>query len=253
LSDRELIRGLEERLVNVWPSVETLLMDGWVIRLANGYTSRANSASPLVSGVGMSPALLDEIERIYAAAGLLPAVRVTPVCDPAVEDLLLSRGYRVKDRSRILLLELAPYRHGFDNPHVAIDAMPSQRWIDGVCAYQAPEKRNADHLGQIVRRIRVPAGFAIAGVGGSDVGFAMCAIDRGYAEIGSVIVAQNHRGRGLGRAVTEALLGFSASNGAHHAFLQVDATNAAAIRLYSRQGFVDVGGYLNMVRHRDEA
>jgi N-acetylglutamate synthase len=248
MTDRELIRALEERLVIVWPSVETLPMDGWVVRLANGYTSRANSASPLVSGVGMSPALLDEIERIYAAAGLPSAVRVTPVCDPAVEDLLLSRGYRVKDRSRIMLLDLDGYHGRPTDPRVHIERVASKRWIAGVCSHQVPEKRNSDHLGQIVSRIRVPAGFATIQVDDADVGFAMCAVDRGYAEIGSVIVAAGERGQGLGRAVTDALLAFGVAEGAHHAFLQVDETNTVAIGLYSRQGFVDVGGYLNMIK-----
>jgi N-acetylglutamate synthase len=248
MTDRELIRDLEERLVIVWPSVETLMMEGWVVRIANGYTSRANSASAVVSGAGMSPDLLDAIERIYAGAGLPSAVRVTPVCDPAVEDLLLSRGYHVKDRSRIMLLDLAKHRVCAPDPRIQIERKPSRRWIDGVCAHQAPEKRNADHLRQIVSRIRVPAGFATLSVDDADVGFAMCAVDLGYAEIGSVIVAAEQRGRGLGRATTDALLAFGMSEGAHHAFLQVDETNTVAINLYSRQGFIDVGGYLNMIR-----
>jgi ribosomal protein S18 acetylase RimI-like enzyme len=248
MTDRELIRGLEERLVNVWPSVETLMMDGWVVRLANGYTSRANSASAIVSGADMSPDLLDTVERIYAGAGLPSAVRVTPVCDPAVEKLLLSRGYRVKDRSRIMLLALAACRGSMPDSRVHIERHPSRRWIEGVCAHQAPEKRNAGYLEQIVNRIRVPAGFATLSVDGAEVGFAMCAVDRGYAEIGSVIVAASQRGRGLGRATTGALLAFGVSEGAHHAFLQVDAANTVAIGLYSGQGFVDVGGYLNMVK-----
>jgi N-acetylglutamate synthase len=251
--DRELIRGLEERLINVWPAVETFFMDGWVVRLANGYASRTNSATPLISGVGMTPGLLDDIERIYTAAGLPPAVRVTPVCDPAVEDLLLARGYHVKNRSRIMLLDLAGYRLPARDPRIHIDSAPTRRWIDGVSAHQSPEKRNADHLGQIVNRIRVPAAFAAIHVDDADVGFAMCAVDRGYAEIGSVIVAESQRARGLGRAVTDSLLAFGLAQGAHHAFLQVDATNPVAINLYSRQGFVDVGGYVNMVLDRKAA
>jgi N-acetylglutamate synthase len=253
MREATIVHALEERLVNVWPSVETLIMDGWVIRLANGYTSRANSASPMVQGVGMTPHLLDEIERIYATAGLPSCVRVTPVCDPAVEGMLLARGYRVKDRSRIMLLDLAPFSGMAPDPRVSVERSPSPRWIDGVCAHQAPEKRNADHLGQIVRRIRVPAGFAVLNVEATDVGFAMSSIDRGYAEIGSVIISREMRGRGLGRIITEALYRFAAGEGAHHAFLQVDSANAAAMKLYAGQGFIDVGGYLNMVRHREEA
>jgi N-acetylglutamate synthase len=248
MTDRELIRGLEERLVNVWPSVDTLMIDGWAVRLANGYTSRANSASAVVSGAAMPPDLLDAIERIYAGAGLPAAVRVTPVCDPAVEKLLLTRGYRVKDRSRIMLLDLAAYAGLAPDPRVRIERTPTRRWIDGVCAHQVPEKRNARHLEHIVSRIRVPAGFAAIEADGADVGFAMCAVDRGYAEIGSVILAADQRGRGLGRALMDALLAFAAAERAHHAFLQVDAANTVAIRLYASQGFADVGGYLNMVK-----
>lgn len=248
MTNRDLVRRLEERLVNVWPSVETLYMDGWMIRLANGYSSRANSASAMVIGAAMTPALLDEVERIFAAAGLPSTVRVTPVCDPAVEALLLSRGYRVKDRSLNMLLDLGGNHARLPDPRVTIERQPSQRWIDGVCAHQAPGKRNADHLGQIVRRIRVPAGFVSIASDGEDVGFAMCAVDRGFAEIGSVIIAEEKRGHGLGRALVDAALAFGAAEGAHHAFLQVDATNDVAIRLYSHQGFVDVGGYMNMVR-----
>lgn len=246
--DRELIRGLEERLVNVWPSVHTLMMEGWAIRLANGYTSRANSASAMVIGARMTPDLLDAIERIYADAGLPSAVRVTPVCDPEARELLLSRGYRIKDRSRILLLDLASYAGRTPDPRVTIERRLSRRWTEGVCAHQSPEKRNADHLEQIVSRIRVPVGFASLEVERRDAGFAIGVIDRGYAEIGSVVLDENLRGRGLGRVIVDSLLAWASEEGAHHAFLQVDATNTVAVGLYRSQGFADVGGYLNMVR-----
>ena len=36
----EIIRQMEERSMNAWPSLQTILDDGWVIRLANGYTKR---------------------------------------------------------------------------------------------------------------------------------------------------------------------------------------------------------------------
>jgi hypothetical protein len=83
--DIETIRGCEERLVNVWPAVSTLLMEGWVVRFAHGYSGRANSASAVVPGARMTPELLDNIEKLYREAGLKPSVRITPLADPAVE------------------------------------------------------------------------------------------------------------------------------------------------------------------------
>jgi N-acetylglutamate synthase len=245
--DRELIRGLEERLVNVWPSAATLLMEGWAVRIGNGYSGRANSASAVMIGARLDEALIAEIERIYAQAGLPSSVRVTPVCDPSVEAFVLSRGYRVKDRCRIMLLDLAGHRGRSPDPRVRIEGGPSRRWVADVCARQSPGKRNADHLMEIVGRIRVPAGFAALEIDGKAVGFGMCAIDRGCAEISSVVIDPALRGQGLGRATVEALLAWAAVQGARHAFLQVDGTNSAAISLYRSQGFVDIGGYVTTI------
>ena len=48
MSDPDLVIGLESRLINAWPSFEYQIYDGWMLRLAKGYSKRANSATPLV-------------------------------------------------------------------------------------------------------------------------------------------------------------------------------------------------------------
>jgi len=244
----ELVRALEERLVNVWPAVDTLLMDGWAVRFANGYSGRANAASAVVVGATMTPPLLDEIERLYRAEGLRPCVRVTPVCHPDVEGMLLARGYRARDSSRIMLLDLAPPGSRTTHPGVAIEDCPSPAWLAGVSERQSADKRDPAHLAAIVGRIKVAAAFATLRLEGNGVGFGMSAIDRGFAEIGSVMIDAALRGRGLGRAVVEALLAWAEGRGAHAAFLQVDAANAPALALYASQGFRDLGGYRTMIR-----
>jgi N-acetylglutamate synthase len=248
MTDRELVRALEERLVNVWPSVEILLMDGWVVRFANGYSGRANSASAIVLDAPLSPALLDEFERLYRNAGLKPSVRVTPVAADGAESLLLARGYRVKDHSRIMTLDVSGWRERPSHPDIDFDPRPTDAWAEGVSARQSPDKRDPSQLMGIVGRIRVPAGFATLRLGGEAVGFGMCAIDRGWAELGSIMLDARYRGRGHGRALVDAMLVFAAGQGASAAFLQVDATNAAAISLYRGLGFEDRGGYATMVR-----
>jgi N-acetylglutamate synthase len=41
-----MIRYIEELALNAWPSLQPLLLDGSVVRFANGYTRRANSMNP---------------------------------------------------------------------------------------------------------------------------------------------------------------------------------------------------------------
>jgi hypothetical protein len=38
---------IEELSMNAWPSLQTILFDGWIIRMADGYTKRANSINPI--------------------------------------------------------------------------------------------------------------------------------------------------------------------------------------------------------------
>jgi len=41
------IQLYEELSLNAHPSLQTQVYDGWILRYANGYTSRANSINPL--------------------------------------------------------------------------------------------------------------------------------------------------------------------------------------------------------------
>lgn len=245
--DLAVVRACEERLVNLWPAVDTLLMEGWAVRFAHGYSGRANSASAVVPDAQMDAAMLDAIERLYREAGLKPTVRVTPLADAAVAPLLAARGYRFKDRSRMMTLPLDGWRGRRPDPRVRIEPAPARAWLDGVSIRQEASKRSPDHLFAIVGRIRLPAAFATLNVDGAPAGFGMAATDRGYAEVGSIMVDAARRGGGVGRATVEALLGWAADGGAATAYLQVDETNAPALRLYGRLGFADLCGYATMV------
>jgi N-acetylglutamate synthase len=160
--------------------------------------------------------------------------------------MLLARGYRIKDRTMVMTAPLGA--HNSTNEHVRIEGAPTPGWLDGVSALQEPSKSNAAHLQAIVGRIQLPVAYATVVEAGESVGFGMAAIDRGFAELGSIILAPAARGRGLGRALVQSLLGWASQAGAQQAFLQVTQENTTARRLYSSVGFADICGYTTMVR-----
>lgn len=73
------------------------------------------------------------------------------------------------------------------------------------------------------------------------VGFILSRRAANEAEILSVAVAGNRRGRGLGRKLLDLHLGWLAGLGTTAVFLEVDEDNQAATRLYRRAGFREVG------------
>lgn len=245
--DMALVLACEERIVNCWPAVETLRIDGFVVRFAHGYSGRANSATPIVPGADLDEKGIAVVERLYAAAGLRSLFRITPLAAPNLAARLLARGYQLRDESCgfVAPLEL-PFEESAAD--LALTAAPDIDWIEGVSALQRSDKNNPAHLAAIVTRIRLPAAFAMLRVQSRPIGFGLCVIDRGMAEIGSIILAPEYRGKGHGRALVQGLLRFAGENGAHSAFLQVEAGNLPAIALYKSLGFKHVYGYRTLIR-----
>jgi GNAT superfamily N-acetyltransferase len=218
------------------------MMEGWAVRFANGYSSRANSASAIVTGARLSEALLAQTEGLYRQQGLKPRVRLTPVADMSCENLLRQRGYRQLDESMTMLLGLTSHVPATD-ARVVLAERPEPDWLQGISQRRQGEKRSAQHLQAIVSRIALPAAFARLAEAGEDIGFGLCVVDGELAELGSIMIDAEHRGRGLGEALVRSLLAFASEQGARLAFLQVDCANAAAIRLYGRLGFASLYRY----------
>jgi [ribosomal protein S18]-alanine N-acetyltransferase len=80
-----------------------------------------------------------------------------------------------------------------------------------------------------------------AAAGRAFVGFILSRLAADEAEILSVAIAPDWRGRGLSRPLLDLHLRRLAGLGARAVFLEVDEHNAAAVRLYRRAGFVEVG------------
>lgn len=73
------------------------------------------------------------------------------------------------------------------------------------------------------------------------IGFAASRLAADEAEILSIAVSSDHRGRGLSRDLFMTHLGHLAGRGIHTVFLEVEENNVPARRLYDRTGFATVG------------
>lgn len=81
----------------------------------------------------------------------------------------------------------------------------------------------------------------VARFGGNVVGYTSSWSLGGELKINNIAVRREWRGRGLGRWLLECTLQEAASDGCRVAHLEVRPSNSAAIALYLRRGFVEVG------------
>ena len=231
------VQACEERLVNLWPSHQTLVVGDWLCRFAMGYSGRANSACLVRQGAHLDPGALKHIEHLYNQAGLRPSFRLTPLANESIRMVLEARGYRPEDAS-IGMIGPAVKADIPDALHLA--PSPDTAWLDGACRWQTGAKRDAGALKGIVGNIRLPARFATLHHAGKPAAYGFIALDRGMAEFGSVMVDPDLRGQGLGRILVSGMMAWAAHAGAERIFMQVATENDIARGLYRDLGFSDV-------------
>jgi GNAT superfamily N-acetyltransferase len=237
--DRSEIAAIEERALNAWPGLQTLAVDGWLLRLAGGFTKRANSANPLAPGARFDQVLV-EAEALYARHGLPAIFRLTPLAPPEADAILAERGYQRFDPSLVMTAPLRPFPA---DPRVELAPEPDTEWLKGFAKANGVLRRlHAAHDG-VVRAIAHPAVFATLRDGPVPVGYGLAVAERGMVGLFDIVVSPAARGLGFGRVLTSSLLAWGTSVGADHAYLQVRAENSVAHRLYATLGFVERYSY----------
>jgi ribosomal protein S18 acetylase RimI-like enzyme len=123
---------------------------------------------------------------------------------------------------RVRLQALADSPAAFGTTLEEAEAFPEQRWRD--------RARGSDVARQF-----------LAWMGEEPVGLAGAIIEPGYAEVVSVWVRPDQRGRGVARGLMDAAIGFAVSAGAGEIRLWVTDGNSPARGLYQRLGFRATG------------
>jgi ribosomal protein S18 acetylase RimI-like enzyme len=235
MSDPALVLGLECRLINAWPSFEYLAFEGWILRLAKGYSKRANSASPLVQGAALDDALVDCMETQFLSDNIRPTFRLTSLESPDADRLLSSRGYRLTEPTEVLVTAIS--EECAADPSVILEPQVTPRWVRETARSYGGEKADDTILVEIVSRIRQKAMFATLDLDGRHVAWGLGVVERGYIGLYDIVVSPELRGIGLGRRVLTSLMSWGRDEGAHTAYLQVREDNEVARSLYLSLGF----------------
>ncbi len=227
------IRGIEERALNAWPALTTMVMDGWVLRLSRGYSKRANSLNALAPTTGIDAAL-DGAEPIYRLAGLRPIVRLSPLMPDGADSALAARGYLAGDPTTVMTVGL-DVRAG--DPQVEIATVPTEAWATGFAAANNVPAQHRDTHDRMLGGLRLPAGFATLHHDGRPIAYGLGVIERGLIGLFDIVTLPAARRQGAGRRLVMSLMAWGQARGATGAYLQVIDANAPAIALYHGLGF----------------
>ncbi|MDB5828760.1 MAG: GCN5-like N-acetyltransferase [Variovorax sp.] len=233
------VRAFEERSFNAWPACQTVLFNGWLFRMAGGYTKRANSVNAAEPGASFE-GVRRAAETLYARHGLPAVFRLSPLAPPEADRELAACGYALFDPTQVARASLAA---AAEHPSISVSSTPSPEWLDGFAAANGVASLHRALHHAMVRSIALPSAFATMHAHGEAVGFGLAVLERGAVGFYDIVVNPDQRRRGYGRALTCALMHWGRTEGAASAYLQVREENEAARRLYADLGFKDFYRY----------
>jgi len=237
----DLVRELEERAFNAWPALETRVVNGWLLRFADGYTKRANSVNAWRPEVPLAD-IVAHAAVLYRSRNLPLIVRLTPLADAGADAALAVHGFSRADETIVMTSALGDISVAVDSA-VIIAARPAPEWLSGFASASGiPEARRAIH-DRMVARIAAPVAFAQLEDAGMPVAWGIAVVERGFVGLFDIVTAPSARRQGAARRLVGHLLHWAGTEGATSAYLQVVATNFPAIALYRSLGFADVYRY----------
>jgi GNAT superfamily N-acetyltransferase len=235
-----ILRTLETCAFNAWPAQHTLFHEGWVLRLTDGYTKRANSANAWQPTAPLE-AVLPYVESLYHRHGLPTVFRLSPLAGEATDQALEAAGYALVNPTYVMTLELDELV--IEKTTVRIEAVLSPTWSAGFAALHGLCSTNRHKHDLILRGIAWPVAYATVYEKDEPVAYGLAVAEGGWVGVFDLIVHPSLRGQGIGRQLINALLAWGQQQGARCAYLQVTGANLPALGLYESLGFRTQYGY----------
>lgn len=245
--DDTLLSRIEDAGLNASAPPQQRWLDGWLLRFSPGKARRARCINAVATGRMSWAEKIRLATPVFRDAGLPLVVRITPFTQPAGLDAdLAAAGYAHIDDTAVMVLRDLQRRPAPPPP-------AGHRWVplgadDFAQAVGGLRGSSAAHIAAHAERLRhspVPYhGWALGrDADGVAVACGQVALESGLAGLYDVFTDPRARRSGLATLLCEHLLSAAASAGAEHAYLQVEADNDAASRIYRRMGFVVCYGY----------
>lgn len=232
-----MITHIEELSLNAFPSLQTGLYDGWVLRFAGGYTRRANSVNALY------PSSLDVDKKIalceaaYSARGQRTQFKITPAVHPAnLDAILAAKGYEKEALTAVQTLNLRRAAQA-TTEGVELAGRASEAWLAALCRLSGVEARHHDTVRRVLENAVPQTCFAAVRQDETIVAVGLAVLERGFVGLFDIVTEARWRRRGFGTRLVGGLLAWGRESGAERAYLQVMCDNAPALRLYAGLGF----------------
>ena len=234
---------IEEMTMNAWPSLQTIILDGWIIRMANGYTKRANSVNPIYSFGNRLDEKISYCENLFKK-NELPVIFKIIDCEEQkiIDEKLETLNYSKIDLTSVQICNEITIKNNMEQ--MSIDKNFTENWKN--CFYfcnninDMETKKTIENMLKNVRH-NIISVYKLEKE--TFVGCGYGVIENGFIGLFDIIVKEEFRGKGYGKKIVGAILAKAKETGIKKAYLAVVNNNEIAKKISKKFGFKEMYKY----------
>ncbi|MGP4040131.1 GNAT family N-acetyltransferase [Gracilibacillus sp. D59] len=237
------IQKIEELSMNAFPSLQTQLINGWILRFSNGYAKRANSVNPIYDSQEDIQQKIEECEKIYREKGLRVIYKLTKQVFPKqLDQILEQKGYDVTGETSVQVLSLKQRKIKMSDKAV-ISNQFAETWFTDFCELNHIADTDQHTFKQMLKNISAEVCYICLINNKETLACGMGVLEDGWLGLYDIVVSEKYRNKGYGVEIVSSILHWGESLGAKNAYLQVMLNNKQAINLYAKLGFTEAYQY----------
>ncbi len=243
-----VIALIEEISLNALPALQTFFYDGWIARMSNSYSRRANSVQTFGESIRALDEKIAHCEKLYRQNNLPVIFKMTAASQPPhLDQELQARGYQSEGRTSVQTCALDAISM-IETSHIHIHETWNDEWYAEFCRMNNPAPAQRETLKKMLQLILPRTGFALLHEEHGARACGLGVLQENYLGLFDIVVDANARRRGYGKQLVTQVLAWGKANGAQLAYLQVVSNNEPALNLYAQLGFVEKYQYWYRVR-----
>lgn len=242
-----LMSRVEDAGLNASAPPQQRWLDGWLVRYLPGKARRARCINAVAQGLLPLQEKLALAHAVYQAASLPMIFRLSRLTQPPTLDAELAmQGYGLVDETRVMICTQLP-----TSPASSLPAGLQWEALNGAAFAEAvgelrgspPEHRRSHALRLAQCPVPYQGWVLRRGADGAVMACGQTAQEAELLGVYDVFTHADARNQGLAQLLCGRMLSIAASQGAKVGYLQVDAVNEPALKVYRRLGFADAYRY----------
>ncbi|NHK30057.1 MAG: GNAT family N-acetyltransferase [Asgard group archaeon] len=251
MAKKDLIRLLQEISCNAWPAKKNHILNGWIVRLAEGITRRANSVLPLGYYGNDVQKDVKQVEQIYDQWNLPSVFQIPDYYEPQeLLSILEERGYVKEAESLVMSCSVNEISHISQNGSFSYShkKQESDEWFIALQQFSNASDDRINGVRKIINRISQPKNFFYAKKNGSIIGVALVIFERSHLGIYNMITNPEFRRQGIAKSIIYEIKKWCQDKDIENIYLQVQGDNLGAIKLYKSVNLTETFRYRYLIK-----